>query len=356
MPDALSRLVLGDLTIDVGAREVTLRGASVDLTKTEFDVLLTLAQNPRRVVTYQELLARCWGPGWFGEESLLAVHVSRLRSKLGESGINPRYIRTVRGVGYRFEPKPPATKDTWMASGEGVHGHVATLHTNRAHAIQWASDSVRDLLGWHPSDLVGITVPDLIHPDDLEGGLSAMPGLEAGESQVVELRTSTVSGAYVRLAHAVRPIMTADGSVAGHLAELQHIGPPLPGGDVANAHLADGHSAATTPRLRMTVTLTCDKAFTLVDIDPRVPLCDWQPEEIIGRYFSLSDRDEATVRTLVGELVAAGVRETKGIVNLRCKSGSLIPVQTHTLMLLDEHGDFDGYRTSLELPQQQPCA
>ena len=101
-----SRLVLayGDLCIDVSAWEVRVGDRIVNLTKTEFEILFALATAPRKVVTHDDLTRRVWGDGWFGDDGNLAVHISKLRRKLGESGPSQRLIRTIRGVGYRFDP------------------------------------------------------------------------------------------------------------------------------------------------------------------------------------------------------------------------------------------------------------
>ena len=98
--------MFGDLVIDALAWEVRLNGEVVDLTRTEFEILVVLASRPRQVISDQELTRAIWGDGWFGDENNLAVHVSKLRHKLGESGLRPRFIRTIRGVGYRFDPGP----------------------------------------------------------------------------------------------------------------------------------------------------------------------------------------------------------------------------------------------------------
>jgi DNA-binding response OmpR family regulator len=76
----------------------------VTLTKTEFRLLAALAARPRVVLTDEELTAVLWGSNWYGDANNLAVHMCKLRARLGESGIRPRYIRSVSGVGRRFEP------------------------------------------------------------------------------------------------------------------------------------------------------------------------------------------------------------------------------------------------------------
>ena len=85
------------------AREVKVDGGEVELTKIEFDILDLLSGNPRRIFTREQLLEQIWGE-WFGDDHVIEVHVGKLRKKLGESAASPRHIRTLRGVGYRFEP------------------------------------------------------------------------------------------------------------------------------------------------------------------------------------------------------------------------------------------------------------
>jgi DNA-binding response OmpR family regulator len=92
----------GPLTIDVAAREVHLDGAPVELTRIEFDVLAALSAAPHRVFTRTALIAAVWDENWVGDEHLVDVHVAHLRRKLGDDAANPRFVRTVRGVGYRM--------------------------------------------------------------------------------------------------------------------------------------------------------------------------------------------------------------------------------------------------------------
>jgi DNA-binding response OmpR family regulator len=95
----------GALTIDPAAREVRRDGQPVDLTKLEFDLLDTLSSEPRVVFSKQRLLDVVWGSSSFRDEHVVAVHVANLRRKLGDDGDDPRWIRTVRGVGYRMGPR-----------------------------------------------------------------------------------------------------------------------------------------------------------------------------------------------------------------------------------------------------------
>ena len=97
----------GPLRVDVAARETTLDGQLLDLTKVEFDLLAKLASEPRRAFTRAQLLDAVWGVEWFSDDHVVDVHVGNLRKKLGESGSRPRFVHTVRGVGFRFEPNTP---------------------------------------------------------------------------------------------------------------------------------------------------------------------------------------------------------------------------------------------------------
>lgn len=92
------------LVVDEGSREVFLAGKFVELTRTEFDLLVILQRNPRRVLTPEFLLSHIWNSEFVDDGHPIEVYVYRLRRKLGESGRHAHYIHTVRGVGYRFEP------------------------------------------------------------------------------------------------------------------------------------------------------------------------------------------------------------------------------------------------------------
>ena len=93
---------IGDLAIDLDAREVSLAGELVHLTRTEFDLLSALATRPKRVMTRTDLFNDVWGGGWLGDEHLVDVHILHVRQKLGDTAERQKYVRTVRGVGYRI--------------------------------------------------------------------------------------------------------------------------------------------------------------------------------------------------------------------------------------------------------------
>jgi DNA-binding response OmpR family regulator len=93
----------GDLELDTTTRLVQLQGANLDLTVREFELLAHLMRNPMRAFRREELLEQVWGFS-YGDTSTVTVHVSRLRDKVEADPSSPRYIKTVRGVGYRFTP------------------------------------------------------------------------------------------------------------------------------------------------------------------------------------------------------------------------------------------------------------
>jgi two-component system alkaline phosphatase synthesis response regulator PhoP len=95
-------LRFGDLEIDPVARAVTRDGEELNLTLSEFEILLKLARSPRRVFTRQELMDHLWNGTFYGDLRSVDVHVRHLRQKIERDASNPTLIRTVRGVGYAF--------------------------------------------------------------------------------------------------------------------------------------------------------------------------------------------------------------------------------------------------------------
>jgi DNA-binding response OmpR family regulator len=97
-------LVYGDLRIEPQARLVEVAGQERTLTAKEFDLLWTMARHPRQVFSRDQLLDLVWGLTEYIDPSTVTVHVRRLREKIEADPGNPRYIQTVWGVGYKFEP------------------------------------------------------------------------------------------------------------------------------------------------------------------------------------------------------------------------------------------------------------
>ena len=91
--------VFGDLSIDVASRNVSVAGVTAELTRIEFDLLETMSASPKVVFNRQQLLERVWGPGWFGDDHVVDVHIANLRKKIDQPNTKS-WVRTVRGVGY----------------------------------------------------------------------------------------------------------------------------------------------------------------------------------------------------------------------------------------------------------------
>lgn len=99
---ARSVITVAELSIDPGSRDASLNGEPIDLTPKEFDLLRMLAEREGQVVAKREILAEVWREPYGGSERTVDVHLSWLRQKLGESASNPRFIRTVHGVGVKL--------------------------------------------------------------------------------------------------------------------------------------------------------------------------------------------------------------------------------------------------------------
>lgn len=128
------------LVLDEGRREVRLDGVVVDVTASEFALLAALIAQPGVAVNSRDLLSAMWGIEWSLGVSSLYVHISRLRSKLGESGNNPRYIHAVRGFGYRFEPDAAALS--------------VVLEFDADFRLRALTPNA-PLLGWQPAEIIG---------------------------------------------------------------------------------------------------------------------------------------------------------------------------------------------------------
>jgi DNA-binding response OmpR family regulator len=101
--DESARMVFAELTIDPAAHRVFLGGDEVELRPKEFELLVLLAREAGRVVTRDRILRDVWDLHWESSTKTLDMHIHALRKKLGDDADRPRWITTIRGVGYRFE-------------------------------------------------------------------------------------------------------------------------------------------------------------------------------------------------------------------------------------------------------------
>jgi DNA-binding response OmpR family regulator len=97
-------MTVGGLTVNRESRLVQVDGQNIELTRTEFDLLAAMIARPKAALTRRQLIDAVWGDGWFGDEHVVDVHVGHLRTKLGDDANEPRFVRTVRGIGYGAGP------------------------------------------------------------------------------------------------------------------------------------------------------------------------------------------------------------------------------------------------------------
>jgi DNA-binding response OmpR family regulator len=95
-------LDFGDLSLDLPGHEVSVKGQVVDLSSKEYELLRILANHPGQVLTREQLLNLVWGSDFYGDSRTVDVHIRWLREKIEENPGEPKYIQTVRGVGYKF--------------------------------------------------------------------------------------------------------------------------------------------------------------------------------------------------------------------------------------------------------------
>ena len=103
MPARPERFSRADITIDLSRHLVEVRGQPIDLTPTEFDLLATMMEDPGRAFTRSQLLESVQGYAYDGYERTIDVHIKNLRQKIEEEARNPQRIKTVYGIGYKFE-------------------------------------------------------------------------------------------------------------------------------------------------------------------------------------------------------------------------------------------------------------
>jgi DNA-binding response OmpR family regulator len=103
MPSRPERLSRGEITIDLSRHSVEVRGEAVDLTPTEFDLLATLMEDPGRAFSRSQLLQSVQGYAYEGYERTIDVHVKNLRHKIEVDPRSPQHVKTVYGIGYKFE-------------------------------------------------------------------------------------------------------------------------------------------------------------------------------------------------------------------------------------------------------------
>jgi two-component system response regulator RegX3 len=105
LPEVAKKVEVGDVLVDIERHEVIVRGVSVEMPLREFELLALLAASPGRVLTRDHLIRRLWGADYVGDTKTLDTHIQRLRAKIEEDPQNSVRIVTIRGLGYKYEPR-----------------------------------------------------------------------------------------------------------------------------------------------------------------------------------------------------------------------------------------------------------
>ena len=125
-------LVCGDIAMQVGQHQVTVRGETVFFPLKEFELLEYLMQNKGRVMTRHQLIDRIWGSDYVGDTKTLDVHVKRVRSKIEEDPAHPKYLTTVRGLGYKIDGKlnigSKVNLERALSIQSRLGGHIVSGH------------------------------------------------------------------------------------------------------------------------------------------------------------------------------------------------------------------------------------
>lgn len=228
----------GRLRIEYAARAAALDGRELSLTRSEFDLLAILTRSPRVVITRERLLSELWETTWLGDVTSIEVHVSRLRSKLGESGLRWHFIRTVRGLGYMFALEPDEV--TWADGSAGPTVAVALpssisdasitipviAFVGATGLLAWVSQSALGLLGVAPADLVGSLWTSLAHPDDLPVLAAAWVGAMSLQPQVLQVRMRDGAGRHPAMWTYLTPMTAEDGTLSGAVVEWHLVDRP----------------------------------------------------------------------------------------------------------------------------------
>jgi DNA-binding response OmpR family regulator len=103
--ESRTTIVIGDVSLDTYNVRVTVRGEEIELTSIEYGILKFLMENSGRILTKNQIFETVWNEEFLSGDNTIMVHISRLRDKIEEDSRNPVYLKTVRGLGYKFEKK-----------------------------------------------------------------------------------------------------------------------------------------------------------------------------------------------------------------------------------------------------------
>jgi hypothetical protein len=318
------------LGIDFDARSAYVNDIEVNLTRTEFDILAILASQLGRAIPNREIISAVWGE-WYGSVDHVFVHIHHIRRKLGPCG---RLVRNRRGVGYILErgrsspgraiiPGPFSTEFIdWLQRDAGSRDVVWLLGGDSGE-VTWVSESVTRLMGWAPSTLIGRRPQEFIYDRNyhVPHVIPESLGLTVFTHSV---RLTTSLGHPVLAQVTAQVFRGADGAHEWRLGEWVV--------SSRETHHGSDSPEVATDRVR----LSFDLDSTLLAVEPHRPFLGWQPEQIIGTYFSLAGLDPLTSVGVIRALVASGQFETKGEITAICGDGSRVLVDVRIRLIVEE--------------------
>jgi PAS domain S-box-containing protein len=329
-----TRLQHGRIVIDLAARQVTVDHEPVDLTAKEFDLFAFLAARPRHVFSREELLHSVWQSATEGQQAATVTeHVGRLRAKIEVDARQPRVLKTVRGVGYRFDPPAAEPLDAEPAipsarASDGREG-IFVLVDGRVVA---ADDAAIQMLGvTGEAELLGRVASEMVAPQSLHAARARLQATASGESpgaQVMEVRRADGSDIFVEVSS----------------SRTEWNGQPA-------RRLTLHPSTDPSARLRRLVTgVFSEVSDAVIVTDPHLHvrswnhaaerLYGWSEQEVLGRHLY-----EVVPLAAADDVLSSAMRtlETTGRWFGECqqiaRDGSLVDVRASTTLVRDDAGE-----------------
>jgi hypothetical protein len=215
----------GDITFREEACTVSVGGNTIRLTRTEYRLLEALCFEPELVLSRSVLADLLWGRPTFRDGHNLEVIVSRIRQKFKDAHLGATTIRSVRGLGYRFE------LGQYDASRHSVY-----LLVGRDRCISWITPNVTELMRYRPSALVGRSITEFIYADDLRLVEVNERSVASGQAATFDMRLRSADQHYRSYGIHVRPVFMPPTQLLGvlanvidreHLASLETIAEPV---------------------------------------------------------------------------------------------------------------------------------
>ena len=324
----------GRVTIDLAARQVSINEAPVDLTVKEFDLLAFLAVRPGHAFSRAELLRSVWqsGPDW-QQQSTVTEHIGRLRSKIEEDPHRPQLLKTVRGVGYRFDAPSPEPLDR----GAGIPTGVARPGSEGIFVLVEgkivAADEVAVAMVGAPDEaaLVGSELHELVAPQSLLAADVRQRATAAGRSpgaQVMELRRRDGTEIFVEVSSSRTEW---NGEPASRLTMHPSADP-----SIRLRRLVTGVFSEVSDAVIITDSLFQVRSWN----DAAERLYGWSESEVLGRHLfeMLPFVDDASAP---GAVMRALERTGRWLETGRqiARDGSLVHVAACTTLLRDEQGE-----------------